>query len=116
MKTHSVLNLVWFAILGAILGFSSPAHAAGDPLINQARDQLHQALNPGGNAPSDADKTALLKSALTFLQKSPAIYRGQRKRAIEDVTAALFELGRGDPDHKTNDYIRKALDEVRDIT
>ena len=111
-----MLNLVWLAIFGAILSLSSPAYAEGDPLINQARDQLHEALNPGGDPPSDADRTALLQSALTELQKSPAIYHGQRAKAIEDIKSALFEIGRGDPDHKVTDYIRDALDMVRDIT
>jgi hypothetical protein len=116
MKTYNVLNLVWLAILGAILIFSSPAYAAGDPLIDKARDQLHQALNPGGDPPSNADRTALLKSALALLQKSAPVYRGQRAKAIEDVKLALEALSKGDPDHKAKELIREALDYVRDIT
>ncbi len=116
MKTHHVLNLVWFAILGAILIFSSPAYAAGDPLIDKARDQLHEILNPSGDPLSDADKTALLKSALSLLQKSAPVYHGQRARAIEAIKLALEELSKGDPDHKAQRLIRQALDYVRDIT
>ena len=111
-----MLNLVWLAIFGAILSLSSPAYAEGDPLINQARDQLHEALNPGGEPPSKADQTALLKSALKELQTSAAIYRGQRAKAIEDIKLALLEMAKGDPDNKVSEYIRDALDNVRDIT
>jgi hypothetical protein len=39
-----------------------------------------------------------------------------RKQAIDNIKAALFELGKGDPDQKAADYIRNALDEVRDVT
>jgi len=116
MKTHSVLNLIGLAIFGAILIFSTPAYAAGDPLIDKARDQLHEALNPGGDPPSDADRTALLKSALALLQKSAPVYHGQRAKAIEDIKLALEAISKGDPDHKVKGLIREALDYVRDIT
>jgi hypothetical protein len=116
MKTHVILSLVWFAIFGAISSLSSPAIAGPDPLILQAQDQLRQALNAGGPAPSNADKTALLKSALELLRQSPAVYHRQRQRAIQYVKSALAELGNGDPDNKANDYIYKALDELRAIT
>ena len=116
MKTHTILTLAWFTVLGAILSLSSPAFAEPDPLIVQARDQLHQALDASGPPQSNDDKTAHLKSALELLKQSPAVYRGQRMRAIQFVKSALFEVGRGDPDNKANDYIYKALDELRLIT
>jgi len=40
----------------------------------------------------------VLKSALNFLLRSPAIYHGERKRAIQYVKSALAELSNGDPD------------------
>jgi hypothetical protein len=117
MKTHRVLRLVWFAVLGVIFSFSSLAYAAGDPLVNEARDQLHAALNPGDDGPpSNADKTKLLKSAQDLLKKAPGVFHGQRQKALQYIKSALFELGRGDPDQKADDYIQQALNEVISIT
>jgi hypothetical protein len=116
MKIQKSLLIVWLSVLAGVLVFSSPAMAAGDPLIDQARDQLHQALNPGGDPPSDADRITLLKSALKELRESAPVYRGQRAKAIEDIRQALELLQQGDADHKVDDLIRDALDKVRDIT
>jgi hypothetical protein len=117
MKPHYLLNSILFTVFCAILSLSSPALAAPDPLILQAQDQLRQALNAGGPAPSDEDKTALLKSALNLLKQSPAaVYRGPLKRAIAYVKSAIFEMSSGAQDNKAKDYIYKALDELRAIT
>lgn len=117
MKACSILNVFWLALIGLFLGLSSPAQAEGDPLLNKARDLLHKAWNPDGDAPNDADRTAMLKSALTLLKKAPpGAYHGHKLKAIEFINSALFELQKGDPDHKVTDYIRNALDQVRDIT
>lgn len=116
MKTSNVLAMVWVAILGSVLFFSSPAYASGDPLIEKARDLLHEAWNPAGDPPSDAKRTELLNSALENLKKSAAVYHGQRAKAIEKVKLALEEISKGDKDGKAKDYIRDAVDLLRDIT
>jgi hypothetical protein len=116
MKTHAILSLTRFTVLGAILSLSSPAVAAPDPLILQAQDALRQAINAGGVPPSNDDKMADLKSARDLLLQSPAVYHGQRARAIQYVKSAIFELGNGDPDNKVNNYIYEALDELRSIS
>ena len=83
-------------------------------MLEQARDLVHQALSPGGDQPSDAQRTDLLTQAKTLAQKSPDTRtRGHRVRAIHDIVAALFELQRGDPDNKAKDYIRDADSELR---
>ncbi|MCE0497614.1 MAG: hypothetical protein LV481_06690 [Methylacidiphilales bacterium] len=117
MKTPTILSLAWYTLLGAILSLSSPAFADASPLILQAQDELHQALDASGPPPNIDDKTKHLKSALDLLQQSAPVYRGQRAKAIEFVKAALLELGKDDPNlNKVDDYIENALDEIRSIT
>lgn len=116
MKTSFILNVFWATLLATILNLSLPARADVDPAMLQVRDELHDALNPGGDPVSNDAKIKLLTSALELLKKSPAAYRGLRIKAMISVQAALDELGRSDPDQKADGYIRDALDTVRNIT
>jgi hypothetical protein len=117
MKTSFVLNVFWVAIFGVFLSFSAPVFADGDiDLLNQALDLVHQAWNPGGDPPSNDQRTDLLNQALKLVQQVPpaaARYRGHRARAIDDIKAALFEIGSGDPNNKATDDIRDADFELR---
>jgi len=116
MINRSILSLFLLAVLGAFLGLGSLAHA-DNPLLNDAADDLHQALNPGGDVPSVADRTQLVQAALQALRKVPiGGYHGHLKNAITSIQAALDVLGKGDPDNKAGEYIREALDQVRDIS
>jgi len=118
MKTRCLSSFFGLAILGAFLSLSSLALAdVDDPLLNDARANLEKAWNPGGDPPSDDDRVALLKSALADLKKvPPGGYHGHRMKAIDFIQSALFELDKGDPDHKAGDYIHSAVEEIRNIT
>ena len=113
-----MLSFLWLAILGAFLGLSSPAHAVdGDPMLNDAREQLEKAWNPGGNAPSNADRIDLLNSALDLLKKAQSgRYSRHRIDCMGFIKSALYELDKGDPDHKAGDYIHSAVGQIRDMT
>jgi hypothetical protein len=116
MNKRSFLRLLVLSVFAALLGLGSPAHA-DNPLFNDAETALHQALNPGGDAPSVGDRTKLVKSALDSLQQVPmGGYHGKLKNAITFCKSALDVLGKGDPDNKASGYIRQAYDEVRDLT
>jgi hypothetical protein len=116
MINRSILNPFLLAVLGAFLGLGSLAHA-DNPLLNDAADDLHQALNPGGDVPSVADRTKLVQAALQSLQKVPlGGYHGHLKDAITFVQSALDALGKSDPDNKASEYIHEAWDEVREIS
>jgi hypothetical protein len=118
MKNRSMVGLLSLAVLAAFLGLGSLVHAAVDnPSLNDARTDLHDALNPGGPPLSLADKTKLVKAALDSLKQVPeGGYRGHLKSARSLCETALDVLGKGDPDDKAKDYIRQALEEVRDLT
>jgi hypothetical protein len=117
MKNRRLLNYLCLAAVGALLSLPSLARASDLPMLDDARDLLEKAWNPGGDTPSDADRIQLLNAALADLQKTP---RGHYHHHLEDalafVKSALYQLQKGDPDHKAGDIIRSALDEVRDLT
>jgi hypothetical protein len=119
MKSKSVVSLVGLAVIGLFFNFSPVALGddADTATMTQAHDLLHQALGIDDTTPpSDADRTNLLNQAKALLQNAPpAHYHRHRLNAIKYIDAALFELGRSDPDHKVMDYIRSADSEVRDV-
>jgi len=117
MKTRCLVSFFGIAVLGAFLSLSSPAHASDNPMLDDARADLEKAWNPGGDAPSDADRITLLKSALQLLKDAPlGHYHRHRIDAIGFIKSALYELDKGDPDHKAADFIHSAVTEIRDIT
>ena len=116
MNNRSAVIPFLLAVLGVFLWLGSLAHA-DNPLLSDAADDLHQALNPGGDAPSVADRTKLVQAALQSLQKVPrGGYHGHLKNAITLVQSALDVLDKGDPDNKASEYIHEAWDEVREIS
>jgi hypothetical protein len=115
MKTSLLLTPILVAVMGIFLGLSAPAF--GDDMLNQALDLVHQALNPGGDQPSNDDRTTWLTQALGLAQKSPIRNaRGHRVKAINDIRAALDAIKQGSPDHEVADYIRAAYSELRTAT
>jgi hypothetical protein len=115
MKTNRAVLLPSFFVL--ILLLSAPLRAVDidNPIAFQARTKLEQVWNPDQPL-SNAAKTKLLQQALDLLHKSPRATHGDRRRAMEAIKSALYELERGDPDHKADDYIHTAVDQVRDMT
>lgn len=82
-------------------------------MLNKAFDLVHQAWNPAGDPPSNADRTDLLDQALKLAQDAPDHHlKGHRVQAILDIKAALDELAKGDPDHKAVEYIHDADSEL----
>jgi hypothetical protein len=114
MKTSIIFTALWVAIMSGLLTLSAPVYGEGADMLNQARDLVHQAWNPGGDAPSDAQRTDLLTQALELAKDSPQRHVARhRLTAILDIKAALLEIKRGDPDHKVTDYLRDADLELR---
>jgi hypothetical protein len=115
MKTSLLLRSFWIAVIGAFLSLSAPAF--GDAMLNQALDLVHQALNPGGDPPSNADRTTWLTQALDLTRKSPVRRTaGHRVKAINDIQAALDQLKQGDAGNEATEYIRDAYSELRIAT
>ncbi len=116
MNANNCFHVSLLALLSFVLAFATPVFGYGDPLIAQAGDLLHEALNPGGDPPSIQDKTKMVQQALELLRQSAAVYRGQRAKAIQYAREALEELKNGDPDNKADEAIRQAYSFTRDIT
>jgi hypothetical protein len=115
MKTTRFLTFFWLALLGVTLILSSPAMADA-PKADDVREILEKAWNPSGDAPSNADRTDMLKQAMKLLKSMTVGYHGHRMKAMKFIDSALYELDKGDPDHKVTDLIHSAVSEVRDMT
>lgn len=119
MKTSLMTQALAGVVVGGALGCATPIFgddaaqvAAG--MLNQAYDLVHKAWNPGGDPPSAAEQTDLLTKALKLTQDAPDHHlRGTRVQAVLDLKAALAMLKNGDPDHKLNDLIHTAADDLR---
>jgi hypothetical protein len=108
----------WGVVLCAILAFSAPVFGDGTDtaadMLSQALDLVHQAWNPGGDPPSNDQRTDLLTQALKLAKESPNHnVKGHRVQAILDIQAALALLNDGDPDNKAVEYIHDAASELR---
>jgi hypothetical protein len=98
------------------LEISLPLHADEHSMIEAIHDKLHQAMNPGGDAPSDAERTSLLQAALEELKDLPFGHWGHwghRNAAISDVKMALDALKSGNENREVYNDIRDADAEVR---
>jgi hypothetical protein len=120
MKFPRIFGLLWILVLVLLLGFSSAVLADDSaPMLNDARADLEKAWNPGGDPPSVADRTKLLKDALALLKQAPrgpGLYSRHLQAAKRFINSALYELDKGDVDKKATDLIHSAVEEVRDIT
>ena len=115
MKTSFLLNAFWVAIMSAVLSFSAPVFGEDTDMLNKAFDLVHQAWNPGGDPPTDAQRTDLLTQALKLAQDAPQHrVAGHRVKAILEIKAALSLIKDGDPDHQAAEHIRDAASELRD--
>jgi hypothetical protein len=111
-----IAKVLCLSLFGLLLYVASPARADDDTaMIRDVHNQLKQA----SAATTDADREGFLKSALDTLHNLPAPDSKKenqaRKHAASYIKSALFELGKGDPDHKVDDYIRDADEQVRDL-
>jgi hypothetical protein len=106
--------LVLIGVASLIFSFSALADDPTPDMLNQALDLVHQAWNPGGDAPSNAQRTDLLTRALKLAQQAPDRHlKMHRAQAIQDIDLALAEIQKGDPDQKATGYIRDADSELR---
>ena len=94
---------------------SAPARADLHVMAQDAHKILERAINPGGEVPGPAERTADLKEALVIVQNFPRT-RNPRPRfdAIRSLKAALAEIAAGHSDQATDD-IRDADSDVRDL-
>ena len=117
MSTRSLpARLLALIILGSISSVISPAHGDIHSQAQDAHHDLEQALNPGGDTPSDADRINLLKSALDDLKNFPPIHHPKRlTMARQYIRSAIDEIEKGDPDHQAVNDIREADSIVRDL-
>ncbi len=114
MKTSPFLNAFWILLLSAVLSMATPLFAESHAMVNDAMDLVHKAWNPEGTPPPDPQKVKLLKQAAELLSNAPpATYDGHKKKAMRYINSALFEIKRGDPDHKVIDYIQDAEQQLR---
>jgi hypothetical protein len=117
MKNTFILNTAGAAVLAVLLSFSAPAFGDssddGD-MLSKAEDLVHQAWNPGGDPPSNAQRTDLLNQALQLTQAEPDHHlKKHRAQAMMDIKSALDELKNGDPNNKAVEFIRDADSELR---
>ena len=101
--------------LVALFLTAAPVRADDHALIEDAHHQLELAMNPGGPAPSDADRTTELKAAMEDLRNVTPFHHGVRVRAMFDIKAALNDVSSGDPGHQAVNDIREADLLVRDM-
>jgi hypothetical protein len=114
MKTSFLLNACCVVTISVVLGFSTPLFGESTDMLNKAFDLVHQAWNPGGDPPSDAQRTELLTKALKLAQDAPQHkVGGHRVKDVRDIEAALSLLKDGDPEHKATEYIHDAASELR---
>jgi hypothetical protein len=117
MKTSFLVRSLVVGVVCSALNLAGPVR--GDDtvsdMLNQSFDLVHQAWNPGGDAPSVADRIDLLTKALKLAQEAPSNHlRGHRVQAIQDIQAALAILKNGDPDGKAVEPIHDAADQLQD--
>ena len=116
MKKSVVRCVLCLVSMGVILGLSARAFADDDgDLLKQSEDLLKQAWNPGGDPPSNDQRTELLGKAIALAQKEPD-HRLARNRvaAIQSMKAALEEIKAGDPNNKANEDMQDADRDLRD--
>ena len=117
MSPRSIQNLskIGACALLALLSLS-PARADIHSMAEDAHHDLEKALNPGGDPPSDAERTSLINSALDLMKNFPPIRRERRViEARDSLKAALEEIKNGDPDHAAANDIRDADSIIRDL-
>ncbi len=103
-------------VIGVSLGYATPAFAMDDgDALKQAEGLVKQAWNPGGDPPSDADRTDLLTKAIALIKSEPD-RRLHRKRmdAQRLVQLAIDTIKAGDADHKVNGMLQDADRDLRD--
>jgi len=103
-------------VVSVILGSATPVFAGDDgEVMKQAEDLVKQAWNPGGDPPSDADRTQMLTKAVELAKSEPDHrLHGKRVEAIRLIQLALDTIKAGDPGHKVNGMLQDADRELRD--
>ena len=110
MKISLIRLSICGAVAGAMLGWSSVAWAGDEgDLLKQAQDLVHQAWNPGGNPPSNDQRTQLLTKALELTKAEPDHHlHRNRLEAMRLMRAALEEIKIGDPNNKVTADLQDA--------
>jgi hypothetical protein len=105
-----------WVLLAAVLAWSMPVRADDDAdALKQAEDLVHQAWNPGGDAPPRDQQEDLLQKAIDLAVHAPQHrVHGHRVHAIELMRGALDLLKNGDADNKVPDLLRNADSELRE--
>jgi S1-C subfamily serine protease len=105
------------AILSAFAGFSSPAKADHPPELDQIVALLQKAQNSPAESPdsSSPNRKTLIQSALTLSKKlhGGGNYKGHKASAQTALASAIAEEEKGDPDHKVQGSIEKALSDYK---
>ena len=114
IQTPFIRCSLLLAVISLALSFSPIRADDNTDMLNKALDLVHQAWNPAGDPPSDAQRTDLLNQALKLAQAAPDHHlKKHRVQAILDIKAALTEIQGGDADHKAADYMQDADSELR---
>ncbi len=114
IQTPIIRGSILPAVIGLAISFSPLVADDNTDMLNKALDLVHQAWNPAGDPPSDAQRTDLLNQALKLAKAAPDHHlRNHRVQAILDIKAALTEIQAGDADHKAADYMQDADSELR---
>ena len=110
MKKSFALNLIWLAVLGAFLAFSTPAFAISHVMLVEALDKVHHAWHPSGPPPPNNVRVQLQNEALHLLNDDPYTgYNGHKAKAIRYIHAALDQIALDDPYIKVDDYLQDAV-------
>jgi hypothetical protein len=106
-------KVICLALFGLLLHVASPARADdGEDMIRDA----HHLLTQAADAVTDADREGFLNAARKTIENLPPGSSTRHvKGAIKYIKSALFELGKGDPNHLVDDYIQDADKQVRDL-
>jgi len=112
MAYLSFLRLLAFAVSLSLFGFASPLHANDDPL-KEAKLEAHDLLIKAHDEKDAAQRASDLEQAKVTLQHSaPGPLSHHRKKAVEQINAALYQLKQGDPKDLVNRYIDDANREL----
>jgi hypothetical protein len=118
MKTSRGFRLLMCLIIGGFCSLPSLVRAddtSGSTLTDVHKVLLQAAGYQADTPPTSDEQTALLQKALKMIKGVPHVYRGQLKRATQDINSALSELADGDKAHRARELIFDADNEIKAI-
>ena len=101
--------------VGAIFGAATPAFAGDDgAVLKQSEDLLKQAWNPGGDPPSNDERTQLLTRAIKLADSEPDHHLHlQRVKAVNLMQKAIDTIKAGDPNNQVDSLLQDADSDLR---